>query len=440
MQVYGTGPVVVIGAGLAGLAAAWRLHAEGRDVVVLEAGSQIGGRTTRSLAGWHGGQYANLGGELIDRGYHALRGLCAEVGVRLLSPQAYSAPEPDDASAMEGFLRVARFVVGNELLDAKTAKAVGEELRTAARTTPPATHEVVEQWIRRSALSERAAGATRALARFFTQLEPWDCDVHFVFGAAEGEFQRVEGGTVELPLALSRDLDVRLEQRVVKVERGRSPVVVLDNGERMTASRVICAVGPFALPGLGFDPPLSDDKIMTATSLLPAMAGKVMVQYAEGDAVRDAFGSLVCTDGDINSAWVSVPSAPGEPAIVTSFFAGAARGLMRSEATAFATLDELVEKVVGGPVHRLHGEVKNWWRDPFAMAVTVAPASSARDQIAAVLAAPELDVRFAGDYTDAPMSGTLEGAVRSGLRAAQEVLRAAPTYHTDMVTERLSRA
>jgi len=434
-------PVVVIGSGLAGLTAAWQIHRSGQEVIVLEVAEKVGGRTIRSDDGWHGKQHANLGGELIHASYRALRSVCLDLGVELTSPRAYGKSEPDDGTAMEGFLRTARFVVGGQVLTPQHCQEIGTELRAAVRDVPPAEHEIVEQWIRRARLSSAAAGVTRGVARFFTQLDPWDCDAYFISGPANGTFQRIRGGTVELALALARDLDVRLGRRVLRVERGQTSRVTVEDGEQFSASRVVCAVGPFAVASIGFDPPLSDEKVMAATSLLPAMAGKVMVQYAEGDAVREAFGSLVCTDGPIGSAWVSVLEEPaGTPGIVTAFVAGADRGLMRSEEAAFAMVDDLVAQIVGGPATRLHGEIKNWWADPFAMGVTVAPAATARGPIAAVLGALELETHFAGDYTDASMAGTLEGAVRSGMRAAAEVLRTTTPYHTDHVTERLSRS
>lgn len=431
-------PVIVIGAGLAGLTAAWRLRQEGREVIVLEASERLGGRAIQSVQDWEGGQYADLGGELIDTSYHALRALCSQVGAELGEPQVYGSPQEGDATLMEAYLRVARFVVGERVLSREEGDEIGAELRTAAQTYVPHPGEIVEQWIRRARLSDDAASVSRALARFFAQLDPWDCDVHFIVGAHGGTFQRVRGGTNSLLHALALELDIRLGDPVVRVERGRTARVTTASGAWFPAREVICAVGPYAVSTIGFDPPLSDERITTATSLLPAMAGKVIAQYAEGDAVREGFGSLVCTDGVIDAAWVSVAYEPGSPAIVTSFFAGAERGLMTDPEAAYAALDELVERIVGGPVIRLGGEIKNWWADPLALGVTVAPAEGTRATVAAILGGEEPGLHFAGDYTDGPMAGTLEGAVRSGLRAADEVVRTAGVFHTDHVTERLS--
>lgn len=438
MQFLEDAPVLVVGAGLAGLTAAWRLRLAGREVVVLEAADRIGGRTIQSTAQWAEGQYAELGGELVDAGYHAFRGLCAELGVELLEPQVYGVREPEDLSVMEAYLRVGTFVVDGRVLDERDRSAVGAELRTAARESAPHAGEIVEQWIRRASLSSDAAGVTRAVARMLTQLDPWDCDVHYVLGPQSGQFQRVRAGTQSLTSALAKDLDVRLGDAVVRIERGRTVRVTTASGVEHVGSDVVCAVGPFAVSTIGFDPPLSDERVMTATSLLPAMGGKVVAQYEEGDAVREAFSRLVYTDGVINAAWVTSPEVTSGPAIVTSFFSGAERNLMTRPDAAFGTLDELVERVCGAQLTRTQGDIKNWWADPLHLGVTVAPAEGARGTVAGILGGEELVSHFAGDYTDAAMSGTLEGAVRSGLRVAEEVLRGSPSFHTDHVTERLS--
>ena len=51
MTLSASGRVIVVGAGLAGLHAAWRLHLAGIDVLVLEARERVGGRTWSHSSG-----------------------------------------------------------------------------------------------------------------------------------------------------------------------------------------------------------------------------------------------------------------------------------------------------------------------------------------------------------------------------------------------------
>jgi monoamine oxidase len=76
-----TAEIVVIGAGLAGLTAAYELKKAGYRATVIEAADRIGGRcfTDRTT---FGGQIAEHGGELIDTGHDAIRELIAELGLQ----------------------------------------------------------------------------------------------------------------------------------------------------------------------------------------------------------------------------------------------------------------------------------------------------------------------------------------------------------------------
>ncbi|KAA1427804.1 flavin monoamine oxidase family protein [Nocardioides antri] len=435
-----TGPTIVIGAGLAGLTAAWTLAREGREVIVLEAEDRVGGRAYSSVDGWSDGQYTDYGGELIDDDYRALTTLCEQAGVELGEPIAYARPQEDDLSTVEGYLRVGTFVIQGEVLDRSACLESASRIREAATAHPPAQQEIVEQWIRRARLAAREAGIMRAVARMLCQLDPWDCDVHFVFGRPSAGFRRIVGGTQELAKKLAEDLDVRLGDPVARVSRIGRVTVETESGASYVGSRVICAAGPYAAVQIGFDPPLPEEKTMAVQSLLPAMGGKVIAQYAEGDAIRGRFREVVYTDGPFNACWVTMHQLDGGPAIVTSFITGQARHVLADEEASLGLLDDLVTKVVDSPVTRLRGEVKNWWADPLAMGVTVTPFDPARPAIAGTLAAMERRTHMAGDYTEAGMAGTLEAAVRSGRRAADEVLRTPQRFHIDDINERLARA
>src|SRR5215218_2767232 len=75
--------VVVVGAGLAGLAAAHRLKQAGVIADVYEASSRLGGRCWSARGVFADGQVAEHGGELIDTGHLEIRQLCKELRLPL---------------------------------------------------------------------------------------------------------------------------------------------------------------------------------------------------------------------------------------------------------------------------------------------------------------------------------------------------------------------
>src|SRR5215813_3331361 len=90
---HGTERVAIVGAGLAGLHAAYRLLQAGVRAQVYEAATRVGGRmfTARSL--YAQGQVAELGGEFIDSNHVWCRGLAQEFGVPLDDLFANEPPE-----------------------------------------------------------------------------------------------------------------------------------------------------------------------------------------------------------------------------------------------------------------------------------------------------------------------------------------------------------
>jgi monoamine oxidase len=77
--------VVIVGAGVAGLLCAYRLHAAGVASRVFEASERIGGRTWTLRGFFADGQIVEHGGEFISLGQKATRELATELGLQLVN-------------------------------------------------------------------------------------------------------------------------------------------------------------------------------------------------------------------------------------------------------------------------------------------------------------------------------------------------------------------
>src|SRR5207244_13282416 len=87
--------VLVVGAGLSGLVAATELQAAGHDVVVTEARDRVGGRVFTLREGVAGGQFADIGAEIIYHGLQTIADACVKHGVELSAELRLVTDVPD---------------------------------------------------------------------------------------------------------------------------------------------------------------------------------------------------------------------------------------------------------------------------------------------------------------------------------------------------------
>ena len=413
----------VVGAGLAGLTAAHRLDAAGCEVVVYDARPQVGGRAQSYRDGLEAGQHTDLGPELVTAGYRTFSCLCAELGVEMSEPVSFDRPGADpDGTAAEAMLEGGRLILSGVRLDEERVTRLREEIHAALAHSPAEPHEVLAQWVKRARLTPEAAAAVGAVGAMMSG-DATHFDGHHPLGPVWGAIRRVRGGAARLAEALAAGLDLRLETPVRTIRQAGGVFLTTEGGESERFDQMIVTAPVHVLPTIGFDPPLEQPRLAALNSFPPALGGKVVAQYAEGEDVRAALAQVCFADGPIHALWVSNPYVEEGPAVVTGFIGGRHLTLLAAPEAALAELDETVATATGSPVTRIAGTVKNWSADRWALSVTTTPGSSQRGDVVPRVARPANRVHFAGDYTDFWWAGTMEGAVRSGERAAAEILR-----------------
>jgi len=395
-----------MGAGFAGLAAAEALSSAGIEVEVFEARDRIGGRV------W---SHALPGGAVIERGAEFILGdydTTRELARRLDTPlaptgMAYGDREPRGGPAVQRteLLRVSGRltelardhaedpgVALGDLLDA-TAMSSGARAALEARLSISAAHEAGE-------LAARLAAHTSSTF-------------------SESQSARIAGGNSRLAEALARRLPdpVRTRHPIGRVEWAGESATVKGDGFEAPGDAALVTVPATVLPDIVFDPPLPDRKQRAVRSVDYGHAAKLSVpleQAAEPSAVMSVPDRFWC--------WIARGEG-GAVVPVVSAFAGSASAL-EALAVGDGTARWLERLAELRPDLRLssEGAVGTYWdHDPWARAAySVELAGRPRDEDG--LCEPAGALFFAGEHTAGAWAGTMEGALRSGQRAAEQII------------------
>jgi monoamine oxidase len=401
--------VIVVGAGLAGLSAATDLADEGVEVTVLEARDRVGGRVWSITL--TNGAVVELGAEWIMGDDRTVQELAARFGVQLCETGAsYGRREPwgEGAASLEA--------------QAEFLEAAGEawaELtpdRVESLTVGAFLDSIDGDDAARSIVSWRLAGTcARGLGEVsLVSLgdEP--------FSAGGDRYLRASAGNQAIAQAMASALpDVRTGQVVDSIELDERRVTVRAGPRAERADAVIVAVPAPIASRLVFDPALPPALAAALGALPMGVASKVAVATKERPPARSRQASdrsMWCwtANGADGKPRRCVTSFAGSPDALASL--GAARGEIVPWLEALRSMNPDLT-FVDEPV------MYSWADDPFTLGA-YSSWDSASWSRRGVLAEPVGRLAFAGEHTAGDHHGTMEGALRSGRRAARHVLAA----------------
>lgn len=405
--------VVVVGAGFAGLAAALQLHEAGIEVVVLEARDRVGGRVwSRELAN---GAVVEMGAEFILPGDATIRSMATRLGLELFDKgTTYGDRQPRGGPP----------VSHDELLAGYAAVA------TAAREGRLGSGSVVDA-LAALPMTEGARAAIQARIEVSTAYGADDQSAAVLSegGTAVGGYatHSIAGGNQRIALEIARRLGpaVRLRSPVDHVRwapHGPVGVRLRAAGDTVDADAAVIAVPASVMDRIVIDPPLPAAKAAALTAVRYGVAAKLFLPL-EVPAPPSATLSVP------DRYWTFTQHAPdGEPLPAAASFAGSPLAMERL-ATAEGP-DRWVDSVRALRPDLVtnadNAVLSTWSDDPWIRAAYSARSmSSPMDDAALAAAVPPL--YFAGEHTAGTKHALMDGALASGLRAAQEILDARGT-------------
>jgi monoamine oxidase len=400
--------VVVVGAGFAGLSAARDLHRAGIDVVVVEARDRVGGRVHSIRLS--NGAVAELGAEWIMDGDDAVRDLAEELGVELAgSGIDYIMREAPEGATREEQL-AALAVAGEEL-----SKLTDEEVRGSSIGAFIDGLPVSE--LQRRTLRARIQGSISAdLDRITLRIS----EAERAFHAGSGPYRRTTNGNQELALSMARSLpDVRLEHVVEEIATDGVRVTVRGDGFELDGTAAVVGVPAPIAASLRYTPRLPEEQRAALADLPMGVASKLAAAAEPPPSLRAR------QDVEIPYWCWAARRGGDEAAPVVAAFAGSpsAQERLRTVSGDASTWMERLRSL--NPDVRFTGEVvmKAWADDPFARGSYSAFDARSWERIE-LLQRPAGRIAFAGEHTAAPHDyATMNGAILSGRRAAQDVLR-----------------
>lgn len=403
--------VVVIGAGFAGLTGARALAQAGREVEVLEARGRVGGRIwSETLAN---GVTVERGGEFILENYRAVPELAEQLG---LGFQTHGFPfadrEPSDPSfPSRTELTTAVGILEEHLRDFRAERA-DVSLAHALDTAPidPEARQVI-----RSRLTGTLADD---LARVGAAEVRPASGVSTATGFTVS--RRIKLGNQQIAERMEAELPGRIHfrQPAQRISHDLSSVrVSTATGLEVQADAAIVAVPAPLAARLAVTPGYPEIKARALAQLGLGIASKLHLPLAAPVAPR----AIQMVDAPF---WVYMPSdAPDGTASAVGSFAGspAVQKALEVANGGQPWIRRVAELGIEFP-DNCHPLLTNWEADPWARhAYTYHPVGWT-DALTAALCEPCGRLTFAGDYATADQDAGMESAIRSGRRAAQEVL------------------
>ena len=440
----------VVGAGFAGLAAALRLKQAGHSVVLLEARDRIGGRTF--TVDRDDGSWIDRGGAWIGPGQDRIYALMDEFGVPSYKQYTdgeammvvdgkqhrYKGTIPWSMSPWAAVNLGAAFVELGQM-----CKSIPLEAPWEAKNAEKWDQITLATWLSKNTLSRPAhdlletalagchtSAASEVSMLFALYQMASGGGPSFLLGVEDGaEDSRPVGGmgAIYRPMAEEIGDSLHLSQPVRRIVSDDDGVTVHADGMTTRAQRVIVAV-PLAIASqIIYEPMLPMDRSFLHQRMPSGAVFKINIVYDEPFWRNDGLSGQSAAPGSPATVTIDATTNAPRPGVLCVIVEGPiARDLNKlDEADRRRTiLAELVGRFgdkAASPVDYLE---QNWGVERYSGGGMLSHApTGVLTQFGHALRAPCGRIHWAGTESSAIMCGWVDGAVRSGERAAAEVMQ-----------------
>jgi monoamine oxidase len=442
--------VVIVGAGLAGLAAARRLTAEGLDCIVLEARDRVGGRTLNHSIG--DGKIVEVGGQWVGPTQTRVLELMRELGLQSFPTYSQGQHVIEDRGELKryagtipklGARVLADFGQAQWRLD-RMARKVPADAPWAAPKAKEWDSQTLWSWMRRNMFTQRARDGLSLGVEAVWAAQPEDLSLlHVLFYISsaggldalwdtEGGAQeaRVVGGSQLISIRMAEELGDRvvLDAPVRRIAYKPDRVTVQADELEVEARRVIVAMPPTLTCRIAYDPPLPALRDQLTQRIPQGAVIKCMAIYERPFwRERGLTGQATSIDGPVKLTFDNSPP-DGAPGVLLGFLEGnQARELgawdpHRRRAAVIDCFARLFGREAANPVDYVDKSWadEEWTRGCYGCYMPPGAWTAYGPQLRESIG----PIHWAGAETATVWSGYMDGAVRSGHSAAEAVAAA----------------
>ncbi len=416
------GSCVVVGAGLAGLAAAYKLKTAGWNVTVLEARDRVGGRVFSHRMN---GLVCELGAEWVGESHERIKSLCRDFGIPLQKHQF------DDFLLRDG--RV--FRPGEWGFSVAAKSAFEKTIAGYEKLTEPQKRSIdaLDWW---NFLEKIGFSADDLRLRDLMDSTDFGESIRHVSAfAALAEYAesspknemdyKMTGGNSRLVEEFAKRVgtqNIRTGTYVRRITQRAGSVAIAIDGDVLKADAVICTAPTNSLLKIEFDPPMPSAQKRAAEQLVYARIAKNSVLYDKRFWGADNFSMV--SDTSSHYYFHSTQNQTGKEGILTAYAIGEKADVLASQSD---------ERRMG----IITRDLTDFDRDAPRLARSIASFAWQRDEITdgayalyrpgqwfglrPILQRPHGKVLFAGEHL-ADWQGFMEGAIETGEAAAAAII------------------